>query len=180
MLHECGVPPIHTPPSTIKNLPPEIQKNVYAVHIAENKAKAEGLRRALPGFGNTLTLEISDPNVNGTAIKFLSLLCLTDIFRDANIDQCVKLLEMSTRRYYPKDTTIEGNVGGVFFIIMDGVVSVEREGKDPRHLTLGDSFGEISAMTVESETMKMTAVTDVFIAVRVQLLRISSVPQLRS
>ena len=71
---------------------------------------------------------------------------------------------MSTRRYYPKDTTIEGNVGGVFFIIMDGVVSVEREGKDPRHLTLGDSFGEISAMTVESETMKMTAVTDVFIA----------------
>ena len=50
VLHECGVPPIHTPPSTIKNLPPEIQKNVYAVHIAENKAKAEGLRRALPGL----------------------------------------------------------------------------------------------------------------------------------
>ena len=35
ILHEAGIPPIHTPISALLKLPDEVKKKMYVYHIAE-------------------------------------------------------------------------------------------------------------------------------------------------
>lgn len=35
ILHEAGIPPIHTPMDILKNLPEKAKKNLYLYHVAE-------------------------------------------------------------------------------------------------------------------------------------------------
>ncbi|CAK9010805.1 5'-cGMP phosphodiesterase A (Cyclic GMP-binding protein A) (Phosphodiesterase 5) (DdPDE5) (Phosphodiesterase D) [Durusdinium trenchii] len=160
VLHECGVPPIHTPPSTLQNLPDEVKENLYAVHIANDAAEKAGLRKALAGFDNTLVL-IQNGDEKNNALQTLQLCAQTDVFRDADIKQCIHVLQMATRVRYSVGNEFVGSVGGVFFIVAHGVLKLERPGRDPIILKLGDYFGEISAMNGETEDMKITAITDV-------------------
>jgi hypothetical protein len=39
VLHEAGVPPIHTPLSTFYKQPAEVRKNIYLVHISAENVK---------------------------------------------------------------------------------------------------------------------------------------------
>lgn len=162
VLHECGVPPTHTPPSTLQNQPESVKKNLYAVHIADDAAEKAGLRKAKSGFENTIVIH-EKPRKIDVAINTLQLCSKTDVFREADIAQCIHILQLATRHRYPAGFELKGPVGGLFFIVAEGVLKVERAGRDPMFLKLGDYFGEISAMTGDTEEMQLTAITDVSI-----------------
>lgn len=63
ILHEAGVPPIHTPQSVLAKLPNKIKNKLYLVHTAEKDFKKEyGLKIAKPGITNTMILIPSNTN----------------------------------------------------------------------------------------------------------------------
>ena len=55
ILHEAGVPPIHTPISFLASLPPDVKRRLLVVHCAAKDVPPEsGLRRATAGVKNTI------------------------------------------------------------------------------------------------------------------------------
>ncbi len=55
ILHEAGIPPIHTPISVLQNLSPEIKENIFLYHVASKDIKDDtGLKKAEPGLKNTI------------------------------------------------------------------------------------------------------------------------------
>ena len=57
ILHEAGMPPIHTPLAVLAELPEDVKGRLYLTHISEGAIPAEsGLRLAPPGASQTLAL----------------------------------------------------------------------------------------------------------------------------
>ena len=55
VLHEAGVPPLHTPVSTFVDLPARVLDNLYLVHVADKDVPTDqGLRAAKEGVDHTV------------------------------------------------------------------------------------------------------------------------------
>jgi hypothetical protein len=62
ILHESGIPPIHTPKSVFLEWPPEIQKNLYLFHCSCDSVKNHNeLKVIFPGLENSLILVQDTP-----------------------------------------------------------------------------------------------------------------------
>jgi hypothetical protein len=60
ILHESGVPPIHTPMSTLVDLPEDVKKRLYIVHTTMSQVpKDKGLKAAPVGVENSLILDVN-------------------------------------------------------------------------------------------------------------------------
>ncbi|KAH9253616.1 hypothetical protein BASA81_008452 [Batrachochytrium salamandrivorans] len=62
VLHEAGIPPIHTPVSVLQSLSPNAQSRLYLIHIAEQVAEKSGLRLARVGAEHTIRVVDDDRN----------------------------------------------------------------------------------------------------------------------
>ena len=59
ILHESGVPPIHTPMSTLIDLPDDVKKKLYVVHTTTSQIPTDkGLKAAPSGVQNSLILDV--------------------------------------------------------------------------------------------------------------------------
>merc|ERR1712232_143107 len=124
VLHEAGVPPIHTPISAFEKLPKESQKNIQLIHVGGKEAKLaqeRGFKIAKPGVENTCVLIPGEEDVEDT-LSFLQLIASVDMFKGFPISQALELLHMSEQRRYEKDEIIaeKGSPGDKFMIIMSG------------------------------------------------------------
>ena len=152
ILHEAGVPPIHTPPKILQTLPDEVKKNMYIYHIANKDVPKEGdIKKALPGFDNTIVVL---PNSGGESkVRNLELISNITLFREMPLrrlsDQqnCLKLAS------YNKGDTIckKGTVGWEFYIVKSGIIRVYNNNEGGGEATginfekyyySGDFFGE--------------------------------------
>lgn len=62
VLHEAGIPPIHTPVSVLQSLSSNAQSRLYLIHIAEKAAEQSGLRLARVGAEHTIRVVDDDRN----------------------------------------------------------------------------------------------------------------------
>ena len=59
ILHEAGVPPIHTSTDVLKEFPDSIKEKLYLIHIADSAVPADGgLKVAKTGLKNTIVLDV--------------------------------------------------------------------------------------------------------------------------
>jgi hypothetical protein len=80
ILHEAGIPPIHTSAQVLSLLPEKARKNLYLVHTAERDLKKElGLRCMQVGIQNTLVLIGGQCEHEDTMIGNLQFLCGIDL-----------------------------------------------------------------------------------------------------
>ena len=71
ILHEAGVPPIHTPVSFLADLPDAVKQRMYLVHTSEKDVpRGKGLRVAREGSENTLVVDV-DLDSDHRAISLL-------------------------------------------------------------------------------------------------------------
>ena len=57
ILHEAGVPPLHTSTAVLQKFPSEIKERMWLYHIATKDMPTEGdLKKAIPGFDNTIVI----------------------------------------------------------------------------------------------------------------------------
>lgn len=162
ILHEAGVPPLHTPTATLEALPDDVKERLYTVHIAEKDLPVDtGLKIARAGVENTIRIEVTPPD-HSEAIEILDLIGSIDLFRNFNIAKSREVLQMARRRRFSVGETIieKGERGDAFFVIASGVASVTAANGESKNYTTGDYFGETSLVTDQPRNATIKAVTD--------------------
>lgn len=122
ILHEAGVPPIHTPLKTLMNLDESIRKRLYVVHTAAKDLPADsGLRGAPEGVHSTITVQTKLPE-NAGALEILDLVRKIDLFAELTLNNAYEILQMARKVTYNKDTLVKkaGDSGDTFYIIIVG------------------------------------------------------------
>jgi CRP-like cAMP-binding protein/glyoxylase-like metal-dependent hydrolase (beta-lactamase superfamily II) len=162
VLHEAGVPPLHTPVANLGRLSDDIKSRLYVCHIAQKDMPADqGLKLAKPGVENTIRIEVERP-VHSEAIEILDLVGDIDFFRGFSIAKAREVLQTARRCRYPANSIIisKGAKGDRFFVIASGVACVETKAGG-KNYTTGDYFGETSLVTGNKRNATILAVTDV-------------------
>jgi len=94
ILHEAGVPPIHTPIKTLMNLSENIRKKIYVVHTAAKDIPLDcGLRAAPEGVQNTIVIPTVVPD-NAYALEVLDLVRKIDIFAELTLNDAYEVLQV--------------------------------------------------------------------------------------
>ncbi|MCS6901988.1 MAG: cAMP/cGMP-dependent 3',5'-cyclic-AMP/GMP phosphodiesterase, partial [Myxococcales bacterium] len=142
ILHEAGVPPLHTPASVLAKLPEDVKERLLVVHIAEKDLpKDSGLRVGKVGLENSIRIEVV-PSPHAEAISILDAFLSVDLFRDFPLARASEILQVAKRVSFPAGSIIiaQGSVGDAFYIILNGVVSVRQNGLELKTYGAGDYF----------------------------------------
>ena len=140
ILHEAGVPPIHTPMKTLLALPEDVKKRLYVVHSAK-KTIPEGLKVAEEGVQNTLWLQVERPRYSD-AIEILDVISSIDLFSKLSLTHAREVLQIARRVKYEIGTTVVTHKSwrDNFYVVAAGVVEARvtlEDGEDPNLLING-------------------------------------------
>jgi CRP-like cAMP-binding protein/ribonuclease BN (tRNA processing enzyme) len=163
VLHEAGVPPIHTAAETLATLPMEVKARLRLIHIAEAALpQGVGLRLARTGFENTLELPVAECR-NSEALEALEALAQIDLFRDFPVERCREFLTIVHRELYPPGSLIigQGEPGDRFYILVSGEAAVVRDGVVLKTYHSGDFFGETALVTGAPRSADVRAKSEV-------------------
>jgi len=164
ILHEAGVPPIHTPVAVLSALPEDVKTRVYLVHTSQKAVPPDtGLRIAPDGVENTIELDVT-PHVHAEAIELLKVIDNIDMFKVFTLSQAREILQNAIPKQYQAGETIieKGSPGSMFFVITAGIATILDPGSQlNKNLVAGDYFGEMSLVTGEARTATVVAKTHV-------------------
>jgi CRP-like cAMP-binding protein len=144
VLHEAGVPPLHTPTSVLAALPPDVKRRLYLLHIAQEALPADqGLKVAPAGVEHTIRIPV-DPPRHADAIALLDVFVGIDLFRGLSLARARELLQVARLREYAAGQRIiaQDSPGDAFYVIVSGVASVRRGATELKRYQAGDYFGE--------------------------------------
>ena len=164
ILHEAGIPPLHTPIAALAELPDEVKKRLYLVHIAAKDVPTDkGLRAAREGLEHTIRVEPSAAPRFGDAIELLDIFSMVDFLRDLPLSRSRSLLQVARRMQLPAGEHIvtQGTKGDSFYIIVKGTVQVVRDGVPLKKYRAGDYFGEMAILLEQPRRADVVAKTDV-------------------
>ena len=145
IFHEAGVPPIHTPISILNDLPGDVKRRTFLVHVSESAIPEDsGLRIAEPGTANTLEVDVPTPK-KSLAYKILDVVTSLDLFSDMKFKKALECLAITHHCTFEAGEMIikRGTYGDRFYMIMSGEVEVVHESL-PRRLFFSryDYIGE--------------------------------------
>ena len=166
ILHEAGVPPIHTPMQVLQNLPQDVKSRLYVVHVAKKDILPEtGLKTLETGDTKYVDIPVSPVQ---RAIEILDLFSTMDIFREAFVSFQDALCIMYLVEYscFNDGELIcrKGDKGDRCFVILRGSARVvwEQNGVPCfKEYHIGDYFGETSLVTGEPRNADVKAVGNV-------------------
>ncbi len=164
ILHEAGIPPLHTPTTALAALPEDVKKRLWLVHIAEKDVPKEGgLRAASVGLENTIRVDPSASPRFAEAIDMLDVFSMVDFLRDLPLSRARTLLQVARTFELPAGEKIvkQGTRGDSFYIIARGIVEIVKDGVSLRRHRAGDYFGEIAILLDQPRTADAIARTDV-------------------
>ncbi|MBX3167281.1 MAG: cyclic nucleotide-binding domain-containing protein [Candidatus Eremiobacteraeota bacterium] len=161
VIHEAGIPPIHTPMGVLAALPDEVKQNLYLTHVSESAIPADsGLRLAPPGVGRTIRLEVEPPDVSH-AQHMLEALAHVDLFQPLGIARAAEFLRISQYVCYPQGCRLvtAGEKGEYFHIILNGEADIVREGQLVKRVGRYDYIGEVAVVLDLPRIADVVAVT---------------------
>jgi len=140
ILHEAGVPPIHTPLETLAKLSPEVRDRLFVVHVDAKSLANTRNPKNLKSVPQWSTLRIDVELAHEHVIDSSSLKVLVEsisIFKPLRQShQVEKLLECGQERFYAKGTHIlkTGETWDKVYLVRAGV-ALERTDRDPSGAT---------------------------------------------
>jgi CRP-like cAMP-binding protein/phosphoribosyl 1,2-cyclic phosphodiesterase len=184
ILHEAGVPPLHTPTSALAALPDRVKERLYLVHIAKKDVpEGAGLRRAGVGLEHTIRLDVAAPQ-HGEAIELLNTIATVDFLRELPLARVAELLQVARKVHVPARSRIvtQGTRGASFYIIVNGMVAIVQNDKELETYQAGDYFGETAAILDQPRSADVIAKTDVELIIIegrefLSILRGTSIPR---
>lgn len=162
IIHEAGIPPLHTPIDTLLKLPKNVKKRIFLVHTDKDKIPSDsGLRIAPTGLANTMVIDPT-PTVHGESIQILNLISHLDIFQDIPFSKAGEFLStIKYLKFKAGDCLIkEGNQNSRFFIIITGRAALLENNEEKALLTSGSYFGETSILMNNQAINSIIAITD--------------------
>ncbi|HBD92967.1 MAG: hypothetical protein A2015_01655 [Spirochaetes bacterium GWF1_31_7] len=163
IIHEAGVPPLHTPMETLLKLPYENKRNIYLVHTDKSKIPDDsGLKISPTGLANTMIID-STPTIHGESIEILNLITHIDIFEDTPLKKGGEILSVIKYvKFKSGDCLVkEGDINKRFFIIIAGKARVIENETDKAFISSGSYFGESSIIQNAPALNTIIAVTDI-------------------
>ena len=163
ILHEAGVPPIHTPLTALAVLPPEVKNRMYFVHVAAKDVKAEfGLKAAQCGVENTIVIDVQKPKAFDYLQK-IDVLSSIEVFENLSLRNVRDLLQSANDENFSAGQIVikEGTLSHKFYIILKGVARIYSEKIDNRFERLyypGEYFGESSLNYANKNNRRMASV----------------------
>lgn len=148
ILHEAGIPPIHTPVSVLAQLPGEVKERLFLVHISDSAIpEGSGLRLAPTGATNSLSIPVPETDMS-LAQRSLDLLAHIDLFRQLYVDKAAEFLRFAKYHgFEPGEQVIQsGQPGNDFYMILSGEAEIRREGIFLRVLSRYEYFGEFAVI----------------------------------
>ncbi len=161
VLHEAGVPPLHTPAKVLAALPAKIRESLYVVHIAEADIP-EGLQPGPVGLSKTISIDVEAPE-HADAAAIIDAFCSVDLFREFPIEKAREVLRLARRVQFSAGAVVctEGESGDAFFIVEHGTLAVVQKGYEFKRYHTGDYFGETSLVLDQPRNADVVAKTDV-------------------
>ena len=163
IIHEAGIPPIHTPMAVLAALPEDVKERMYITHVSESAIPpGVGLRLAPPGVANTLRYCVPPPDVSH-AQQMLDALAHVDLFHSMSIDRAGEFLRIASyAKYAPGDHLVcAGEKGETFHIILSGEAEIVRDGQSIKRVGRFDYIGEISLVLDRPRIADVIARSDV-------------------
>ncbi len=162
IIHEAGIPPIHTPMSVLAGLPDDVKSRIYLTHVSQTAIPPDsGLRLAPPGPAQTLVIPV-DGVERGAAEQRLDLLAHIDLFRDMSISKAAELLRISRPSLHAAGDYIvrAGESAERFYVVEYGEVDVFHDGVWRARYGRYDYFGEIGIVLDQPRNADVIARTD--------------------
>ena len=146
ILHEAGIPPIHTPMETLVALPEEVKKKLYVVHSDAAKIpEGSGLKLAKEGVKHTLELDVVRPRYSD-AIEILDVISSIDLFSKLSMTHGREVLQIAKREKYEigDNVTTQSSWSEKFYVVAAGVVEARvmlEDGEDGSEENVRGSIG---------------------------------------
>lgn len=138
VIHEAGVPPIHTPLKVLEELPSDIKSRIYIVHCNSHKVSGDsGLKMSKEGVEHSVSIPVQKPIFSKTT-KVLDLIASVDFFQDFPLDKVSELLQICSICRYDAGEEIPDTK--TFRLISQGFVE-SNKADGSKFLTVGDFFG---------------------------------------
>lgn len=149
VIHEAGVPPIHTPIEQLAAMPDDVKRRLRIIHVAESAIPAgSGLKLARTGFEHTLSLPSEQPP-HAEALEALGALAAIELFRGLTLERTREFLYIARRASFSPGALVigAGEPGDCFYVVMDGEAAVVKDGVIVKTYRHGDFFGETALVT---------------------------------
>lgn len=151
IIHEAGIPPLHTPPAHLAALSPDIKKRLYVVHTSEARVKVyPDLRMMCAGIAHTLTLDVPDTPTS-EAHRVLRMMASNDPLRHISVERAADLLHISEIRSLEAGAYLirKGEIGSEIYLLLNGEVTVLREGRAYKVYGAGELVGDMALVNDE-------------------------------
>jgi CRP-like cAMP-binding protein/phosphoribosyl 1,2-cyclic phosphodiesterase len=162
ILHEAGIPPIHTPVEALIAQPDDVKERLYVNHISADRIPRDsGLKLAPPGVRDTLKMEVKPPEL-WLAQRMLDLFSGVDLFWNLPVLKVADFLRIARyRKFHGGEALVRtGEPGDEFFLILSGEAEVVQRGEFLTRLGRYDYFGEIAVLLGSERTADILAYTE--------------------
>lgn len=170
ILHEAGIPPIHTPLPILSALKEEEKANLYLYHVAKKDVLAEyNLKTAEAGLDKSIVLIAhNEGDEDDSFMSNFDLLCSTDLIGWIPFNRITEIVDcFMSKAYKPLDVIIHADtVGDTFYIMKQGIVQIYSDVPDncfSKLIYRGDYFGESSITADGTRLANVIAITDVIV-----------------
>jgi CRP-like cAMP-binding protein len=167
VVHEAGVPPIHTPVDNLARLPAAVKARLRIIHIAESGLpEGCGLKLARTGFDQTISLPVAETPY-AEALENLDALAAIELFRELSIDRGREFLTIARRETFAPGSLVigQGEPGDRFYLIVSGEAAVVKDGAVLTTYRHGDFFGETALLTDRPRSADVRAKSELVVLV---------------
>jgi CRP-like cAMP-binding protein/phosphoribosyl 1,2-cyclic phosphodiesterase len=162
VLHEAGMPPVHTPIAQLAALNEDVLQNLYLTHLSESSIPAtSGLKLAKTGVDQTLILQEQGTSLDRTH-QILDVLAHVDMFKDLKVSKALEFLRVVVySRHAPgKRIIATGEPGEHFYMVISGAADVLKNGECVRTYGRYDYFGELALVENQLRSADIVARTE--------------------
>ncbi|NDD31118.1 MAG: MBL fold metallo-hydrolase, partial [Proteobacteria bacterium] len=163
ILHEAGVPPIHTPVNALAQLDEAVKKRLYLVHVSARSLPPDaGLHVAPTGLESTIDLHATGSD--GThVLEALDVMARVDILRRLPASRAAEFVRYVQRVSFREGQRIltRGEAGDALYFIVNGTVAVVLENHEERTYGAYDYLGETALVEEAPRSADAYAKTDV-------------------
>lgn len=162
IVHEAGVPPIHTSAARLAALPEEVKSRLYVVHTTQAAIpEGSGLRLAPLGLENTLRLD-TEPQPHSEAVEWIRAMRAVDHFQDMSAEKAIEFLSLVQKRKVQAGERLikVGDLGTEFFMILAGKCAIYHGETQRKVFGLYDYFGETALVAGGMRTADVTAISN--------------------
>jgi CRP-like cAMP-binding protein len=164
IIHEAGIPPLHTPPVELAKLPKRIKNKLYLVHTTkEALPKDSGLRMAPQGLSGTIRIPVKvGSNVHREAVEWLHAMRAVEHFRNLPVHKAIEFLQIVSPKTFKAGETVMklGEEGHYFYMILLGKAAINKGEVAKKVYGMYEYFGEASLILDIPRTADVVAISE--------------------